>query len=177
LTAEGCGVAEIRKDRAPYCGGRPDLTPWQDPDHMGKAGPSLDLLRFQWRRDGDSNPGYAFGVYTISNRAPSASSDISPRSNALLMFGSSYVVYINSARLHKKHMGHSKEQRAKKPGGFSRRRAGAVRCWPGRADKSRVRERGNRNKHKGSPAPREPGCGGVPMVCFPRHHCAVGATS
>ena len=31
-----------------------------------------------WRRDGDSNPRYAFGAYTISNRAPSASSDISP---------------------------------------------------------------------------------------------------
>ena len=31
-----------------------------------------------WRRDGDSNPRYAFGVYTISNRAPSASSVISP---------------------------------------------------------------------------------------------------
>ena len=35
--------------------------------------------RLIWRRDGDSNPGYAFGAYTISNRAPSASSDISPR--------------------------------------------------------------------------------------------------
>ncbi len=34
---------------------------------------------FKWRRDGDSNPRYAFGAYTISNRAPSASSDISPR--------------------------------------------------------------------------------------------------
>ncbi len=33
-----------------------------------------------WRRDGDSNPRYAFGAYTISNRAPSASSDISPYS-------------------------------------------------------------------------------------------------
>ena len=32
----------------------------------------------KWRRDGDLNPGYAFGVYTISNRAPSASSDIPP---------------------------------------------------------------------------------------------------
>ena len=32
----------------------------------------------KWRRDGDSNPRYAFGAYTISNRAPSASSDISP---------------------------------------------------------------------------------------------------
>lgn len=33
----------------------------------------------KWRRGGDSNPGYAFGAYTISNRAPSASSDTSPR--------------------------------------------------------------------------------------------------
>ena len=31
-----------------------------------------------WRRDRDLNPGYPFGLYTISNRAPSASSDISP---------------------------------------------------------------------------------------------------
>jgi len=23
-----------------------------------------------WRRDGDSNPGYAFDVYTLSRRAP-----------------------------------------------------------------------------------------------------------
>ena len=39
---------------------------------------SPQVIQFSWRRDGDSNPGYAFGVYTISNRAPSASSDISP---------------------------------------------------------------------------------------------------
>ena len=32
-----------------------------------------------WRRVGDSNPGDAFGAYTISNRAPSASSDNSPK--------------------------------------------------------------------------------------------------
>ena len=43
----------------------------------------IPLLRWggrnnKWRRDGDSNPRYAFGAYTISNRAPSASSDISP---------------------------------------------------------------------------------------------------
>ena len=37
----------------------------------------------KWRRDGDSNPRYAFGAYTISNRAPSASSDISPRAASL----------------------------------------------------------------------------------------------
>ena len=36
-----------------------------------------------WRRDGDSNPRYPFGAYTISNRAPSASSDISPKSAAM----------------------------------------------------------------------------------------------
>ena len=36
-----------------------------------------------WRRDGDSNPRYPFGAYTISNRAPSASSDISPSSQML----------------------------------------------------------------------------------------------
>ena len=32
----------------------------------------------KWCLAGDSNPRYAFGVYTISNRAPSASSDNSP---------------------------------------------------------------------------------------------------
>ena len=39
-----------------------------------------------WRRDGDSNPRYAFGVYTISNRAPSASSVISPLAYRLHRF-------------------------------------------------------------------------------------------
>ena len=34
---------------------------------------------FLWRREWDSNPRYACDVHTISNRAPSASSDISPR--------------------------------------------------------------------------------------------------
>ena len=34
--------------------------------------------RYKWRRDRDSNPRYAFGAHTISNRAPSASSVISP---------------------------------------------------------------------------------------------------
>lgn len=38
------------------------------------------LAGLVWRRDGDSNPRYPFGAYTISNRAPSASSDISPHS-------------------------------------------------------------------------------------------------
>ena len=37
---------------------------------------------FIWRRDRDSNPRYAFGAHTISNRAPSASSVISPFSRS-----------------------------------------------------------------------------------------------
>ena len=39
---------------------------------------------FLWRREWDSNPRYACDVHTISNRAPSASSDISPRGFILL---------------------------------------------------------------------------------------------
>ena len=41
-------------------------------------------LGFVWRREWDSNPRYACDVHTISNRAPSASSDISPRGFILL---------------------------------------------------------------------------------------------
>lgn len=41
-----------------------------------------------WRRARDSNPRNAFDVYTISNRAPSTSSDNSPclQSNARLLY-------------------------------------------------------------------------------------------
>ena len=45
--------------------------------------PGKRLAGLVWRRDGDSNPRYPFGAYTISNRAPSASSDISPHSVCL----------------------------------------------------------------------------------------------
>ena len=41
-------------------------------------------LGFVWRREWDSNPRYACDVHTISNRAPSASSDISP---SVFLFG------------------------------------------------------------------------------------------
>ena len=41
-------------------------------------------LGFVWRRECDSNPRNACDVHTISNRAPSASSDISPRGFILL---------------------------------------------------------------------------------------------
>ena len=43
-----------------------------------RSRPGIRSLEFQWRRDRDSNPRYAFGAHTISNRAPSASSVISP---------------------------------------------------------------------------------------------------
>lgn len=41
-----------------------------------------------WRRARDSNPRNAFDVYTISNRAPSTSSDNSPylQSNACILY-------------------------------------------------------------------------------------------
>ena len=56
-----------------------------DPEEcpIQKKAPVNRRFWISWRRDGDSNPRYAFGVYTISNRAPSASSDISPLSRML----------------------------------------------------------------------------------------------
>ena len=43
------------------------------------------------------NPGYAFGVYTISNRAPSASSDISPYSVICYHVAKKYYTETNSS--------------------------------------------------------------------------------
>ncbi len=42
----------------------------------------LASAKHKWRRERDSNPRYAFGVYTLSRGAPSTNSAISPESNA-----------------------------------------------------------------------------------------------
>ena len=56
---------------------RPPHSTTLPPLRKGDAAP-FGAAVIVWRRDGDSNPRYPFGAYTISNRAPSASSDISP---------------------------------------------------------------------------------------------------
>lgn len=47
------------------------------PEFFSKEKPKPNTLVFDlgftWRREWDSNPWYAYGVHTISNRAPSAS--------------------------------------------------------------------------------------------------------
>ena len=63
----GSGLGHARRETAPF---------WKR-DRRGvfsRGRPGCQI----WRRDRDSNPRYAFGAHTISNRAPSASSVISP---------------------------------------------------------------------------------------------------
>ena len=68
-----------RQGFEPWLPGSP-VKRFSRPPHSTALPPLREVIsnQLKWRRDGDLNPGYAFGVYTISNRAPSASSDIPP---------------------------------------------------------------------------------------------------
>ena len=68
-----------RQGFEPWLPGSP-VKRFSRPPHSTALPPLREVKtnQLKWRRDGDLNPGYAFGVYTISNRAPSASSDIPP---------------------------------------------------------------------------------------------------
>ena len=82
------GVPVKRFSRPPHSAALPPFQNMYQPpkELVKKKAPKQALSKNHWRRDGDSNPRYAFGVYTISNRAPSASSVISPLAYRLHRF-------------------------------------------------------------------------------------------
>ncbi len=65
------GVPVKRFSRPPHSAALPPFRICKDrKTGLKKKAPFRALPVIHWRRDGDSNPRYAFGVYTISNRAP-----------------------------------------------------------------------------------------------------------
>ena len=66
------GVPVKRFSRPPHSAALPPFQNMYQPpkELVKKKAPKQALSKNHWRRDGDSNPRYAFGVYTISNRAP-----------------------------------------------------------------------------------------------------------